>query len=65
MSFNVLVQVPSPSERALAAAEGTHVAFGSVLVDKFVLDQMRFQFEASLAQITLVRSDVYLWKNEK
>jgi hypothetical protein len=60
VSFNVLVQVPGPAKRTVAAVEGAHVAFGLVLVDKLMLGQMRFQFEAALTAGALKRPYVYL-----
>ena len=67
VSFNVLVQVPGPAKRTVAAVEGAHVAFGLVLVDKLMLGQMRFQFEAALTAGALKRPYVYLktWLSSK
>lgn len=60
VSFNVLVQVPGPTKRTVAAVEGAHVAFRLVLMDKLMLGQMRFQFETALTVGTLERPYVYL-----
>lgn len=44
----MLVQVPGPAKRTVAAVKGANVAFGLVLVDKLMLGQMRFKFKRLL-----------------
>jgi hypothetical protein len=60
VGFYVLVQMPGPAERTMTASEGTHVAFGLVLVHKLVLGQMGFQFETTVAVRALKGPNVNL-----
>jgi len=57
--FDVVNQLPSFSERALATIDGTS-RVGFVAMDRLVLSQMRLYLESFHARQALVGSNVYL-----